>query len=70
MEDKKALVLQKEIQCADLARKYQEIQQFPSSATMQKILAKNLVKNAVVNSDDLKQSLDLYGEPTPILKGK
>ena len=43
---------------------------FPSSTNMSKILANILVKNAAVSADDMKRSLDLYGENTAIHKGK
>ena len=62
VEEMESMESKKNLEKANLARRYQEILMFPSSNDLKKILSENLVKNAKVTSDDVERGLRVYGE--------
>ena len=65
-----ALMTNQEIENADRALVYQELLGWPSTTEFKKMVSNNLLMNCDITVDDIQRSVDLYGVPVPICKGK
>jgi len=63
-------ITKKEIDRAKAALDLQEYLGCPSTQEFINIMNGNEIRNININVDDIKRAINLYGLPTPCLKGK
>ena len=65
-----SLMTNKEIADANRALIYQELLGWPSTQEFKRMVSNNLLMNCDITTEDIQRSVDLYGVPVPLCKGK
>jgi len=70
VENNKSLYTKQQVKRVDFARQLQQNLGWPGTKVFKNLILNNLILNCSITSDDVDRAIQIYGPPTPLLRGR